>query len=138
MNHSTKVVVIYHEVLFILNWSTAALQCCVSFHSTTKPISHMYTYIPSLLGFPPSHSPSHPHRSSQSRELSSLPAQPVLTGHLFSDVVKYTRQPQSSNSALLPPPPLVHSLYLHPYSCPANRFICTIFLDSTDEWIKIW
>ena len=36
--------------------------------------------------------------------------------------------PNSSHSSL---PFFVHSLHLHLCTCPANRFICTIFLDST-------
>ena len=41
------------------NWYVVALQCYISSCSTVKWISSMYTYIPSLLGFPPTrHSPS--------------------------------------------------------------------------------
>ena len=59
-------------------------------------------------------------------------------------------------SQFIPPSPSLlcpqaHYLYLHVYSCPGHRFICTIFLDSTytaartrkqpkcpmtDEWVK--
>ena len=87
---------IYHELLFILNWSMAALQCCVSFHRTTKQISHMYTYIPSLLEFPPTPSPV-PFTTGHHRALSGAPciAQQVLTSCLFLHVVEYISQSQS-------------------------------------------
>ena len=53
------------------DWTTAiALPCCVSSCCTTMWITE-YTYIPFLLSLPPT-SLSHPSRSSQSTELSSL------------------------------------------------------------------
>ena len=62
--------------MFILqyNWSIIALQCFVSFCYTTKSISYLYTYIPSLLNLVLSHPPPsfHPCRSSQRTKLSSL------------------------------------------------------------------
>ena len=46
-------------------WSIVALQCCVSFCRPAKWISHVYTYIPSLMSLSsPFASPSQPSRSS--------------------------------------------------------------------------
>ena len=59
---------------------------------------------------PPTHTPSfNPSGSPQSAELSSL----------------------CCTVDILPPSPHIHTLCLDLYSCPENRFICTIFLDST-------
>ena len=48
------------------SWATsthiAALQCWASFCSTVKQVSHVYTYISSLLGLPPTPPSSHPSR----------------------------------------------------------------------------
>ena len=81
----------------------------------------LYVYIyPLPLGPPFHHSASHPSRASQSPELNSL----------FCTAP--SRWPLPNSFYPSPRPcPHVHSLHLRLYSCPANRFICTIFLDST-------
>ena len=94
-----------------------ALQSCVGFCYTAQWISSVYTYLPSFLDLLPV-SPAH---SSQSNERSSL--------HYMAEHIHPSQSPSSS----YPPPPSPHtrSLRLHLYSCPANRFTCTIFLAST-------
>ena len=74
-----------------------ALQCCVIFCSTAKRISYTYTYIPSLSSLPPMPI-SHPSRSSQSTQLSSL--HQIPTSSPF-----YTWQCIFINSSLLIHPP---------------------------------
>ena len=39
--------------LFIFKWRIIALQYCLGFCQTSTWISHMYTYVPSLLNLPP-------------------------------------------------------------------------------------
>ena len=45
---------------FFLGGGMVALQCCVGFCWTMKRISYVYTYIPSLLDFPPTCTPTPP------------------------------------------------------------------------------
>ena len=124
----------FGELLFILffNWSTIALQCCVSFCCTKTWISYMYIYIspPSgaSLSLPPRSS-----RSSQSTRLGSLCY--TETSHKLSTVqmVVYIYQCyvlNSSHPVFLLLCAQGHSLHLCLHSFPANRFISTIFLDS--------
>ena len=120
---------------FFFNWGIVALQCCVSFCYTMNWISYMYTYIPSLLDLPPTPTPNPTHLGHH-RAPSWAPCviQQVPTSYLF-----YTWQCRyvNPNLSIHPTPPSlfpcphIHSLQLRLYSCPANRFIYTIFLDST-------
>ena len=77
--------------------------------------------------------PLHPSRSAQSTKLSSL--RYTVGAHWLSvlHMAVHICQSQSAKSSHSPPlpSPHVHSLHLYLYFCPSNRFICTIFLDST-------
>ena len=76
-------------------------------------------------------SPSHPSRSSQRAELSALYIRFLLSTLNIVLYICQSQLPNCSNSLLPTPCPHIHSLCLHLYSCPANKLICTIFLDST-------
>ena len=69
------------QFFFFLIQGIVALHYSVSFCSTTKWISYMYTYIPNTFDLPPKPS-SHPSRSFQSTELSSLCC--TVTSHQLS------------------------------------------------------
>ena len=56
----------------IFNWRIIALQHCVGLCYTSSCISQSCTYVPSLLNLPPTSTPSHSSRLSQSPRLSSL------------------------------------------------------------------
>ena len=93
------------------------LQCRVSFCCITTSISSMYMHIPFLLTLRPI---PYPH----STLLGVMEPQAELPG-LYGDTL-------STLLSQFIPPSFSHcahtcSLHLHLYSCPANRFICTVF-----------
>ena len=117
--------------LIDLYWNIIASQYRVSFCCTTKQISHMHTHVPYPLPLePPSH-PPYPTPLGHHKAPSRSPCAMLLlpTSQLF-----YIRQGIYVNATLTSPqvrPPTpghqVHSLCLPLYSCPATRFISTIF-----------
>ena len=97
-----------------------------------KWISFMYTYITSLLDLPPTHQPlssSFP-RLSESWAPCTIRQVPSIC-FTHGGIYVSPNLPFHPIPYYLPPCPYVCSLCLHLYSYPANRFICTIFLDST-------
>ena len=86
-----------------------------------------------LLLAAPSHLPPHPTPLGHHRAPNWAPCiiQQILTGCLFLHVVYMFQRYSLNLSHLLPPLcPHVYPLHLCLYSCLANRFISTIFLDS--------
>ena len=116
--------------LIDLYWSIIASQYCVSFCCTTKWISYVYTHVPIS---PPSwaslpSSLSHSSRSLQSTKPISLCYAAASHQPTILHSVVYICWCYSSTQLPLPTPcPQVHSLCLPLYSCPAARFISTIF-----------
>ena len=115
---------------FILNWRIFVLQYCVGFFHIITWISRKYIRVLSLWTTP----------------CSPLPPFQTVTGCCVQLSVWYSTLPlapyfaygtvcfQATLSVHLtfsfPAVSKVYSLCLCPYSCPANRFISTIFLDS--------
>ena len=135
--HRHQIQTLYvHDLIYLLifNWSgyscfTMLCLCC-----TTKWISYVYTYIPSvwnLSHIPPSH-PSRPSYSIKRSFLCWFLLSLYLThGSTYMSIPSSQFTPLSFPTPTPAPCPHVCSWCLSLYSCPANRFICTIFLDST-------
>ena len=125
-----------HDILFfftsLLEYNCLTMVCQFLL---TYPISP-----PSCTSLPPSL--SHPSRWSQSTELISLCY--VAASHWLSilHLVVYMCPCYSLTLSQLPLPPSpcrqVHSLHLHLYSCPAPRFIRTIFFLDSIYMVSIW
>ena len=114
----------------IFNWRIIALQWCV-LCPTMRWISHKCLYIPSLLSLPLTQSPSHPARSCQSPRLNSpclYSGFPLPILHKLIDIFQCSSL--SSSHPLLTHCVHKSNLYVSFWSCPANRFIGTTFLDS--------
>ena len=120
-----------NRILFFY-WSVVALQIYVRFCCKTKWIIYIGTYIPSLWNLP-FHTPPNPPLLVITKYLAKLPVLYSSSTLAILYLVVYIYQPYSPHSShpLLPPlHPHSHSLHLQLFSCPANKFICTIFLGS--------
>ena len=114
---------------------TVALWCCVGFCYTRKWISYVYTYIPSLLDLLPSHVHIPPLwvNTGHQAELPALYGSFTLAiyfthGNVYTHIYSVCMLIPISQfilPRLNPLCPHIHSQHLHPYSCPANRSICT-------------
>ena len=117
--------------LFFFYWSITALQCrLISAAQQSEAIRHIHTSPSSWTSLP---ALSHTTRSSHSTEPSSVLYSRFPVAIYFTHGSVFMSNLISQFIPLSPPPlcPHVRSLCLPFYSCPANRFICTIFLDST-------
>ena len=116
----------------LLFWGIIALQCCLFL--LFNEVNQLYVYIYALPHEPPSHphAISHPSRSSQSTELSSLCCKLLVlpTSCLFYAWQCIYVSPNIPVDLTLPFPPCPHicSLHLPLYSSPGNRSSSTIFL----------
>ena len=104
--------------LYFFNWGIAALQCCASFCCTMEQISYMYTYIPTLLEFPPSSAPCRiPPIYVTQVELNS-PCSPAGFHSLsVSHLAVHIHQSQSPSSSY------PHSTATHPFSTSESLFL---------------
>ena len=107
-------------------WSTTALQCCVSFHCTTKWISHTYSYIPPILSLSPT-DPSPTSRLSQSIGLSLCATQQLSTSCGKLHMVVYIHV--IANLPIHPTVPHVHTSVL--YVCVSISALQTLTFYST-------
>ena len=104
----------------------------LSWFLSYNSVNQLYVYIYYLPLQSPSPPPSTP-RSSQGTELSSPCYMAASLESSGLHVAVYECQCNTPNLSPSPHTPMshVHSLQLHLYSCPANKFISTIFLDAT-------
>ena len=125
---------IYKILLFFLHlyWSIIALQCCqfLLYNKVNQLYVYIYPHISSLLRLPPT-LPILPLQV-VTRHRADLPVLfgcfPLAIYFTFGSV--YMFMPLSYFVPSYPSPspcPQVHSLRLHLYSCPASRFIRTIY-----------
>ena len=124
------------ETLFFIylffNSSATALKYCVVF-CCTMWIGYRYTYMTSLLSLPPTlpSSPGH-HRALSWAPCAKQQVPPSPLPSYFTHASAYMSVLLSQSVPPLLPLlcPQVHSACLQLYSCPADRFISAIFLDS--------
>ena len=107
---------------FVFNWRIIASQCCVGFYHTTASWT---ASVPSLLDLPPA--PLGCHRAGG--WVPWVIPQPPISSFAYGNVCFIA-------AVSVPTLPLPHDvckpfLFLCLHSCPANRFISPIFLDST-------
>ena len=120
------------QLIYFLNWKIISLQRCVSFCCSTC-ISCMYTYISSLLSLPPNLLPITP-----LQVITEHPAELPVPDSSFPLAVCFTH-----GSGYMPMLLSIHPTFSLPHcvhksilciciciSCPTNRFINAVFLDS--------
>ena len=122
--------------LSIFDWRIIALQYCFGFCHISTWVSHRCIYIYRLPLEPPSRLPPHlPHLGCyRALDMGSPRHTAISTGGVSLHVVTYVFQcdPLNSPHPLLPCLcPQACFLCLHLHCCPADRFISTIFPDST-------